>query len=423
MDQKFNKFKFYYFLYVTLIFIFAVFYLYQKHLVGNDSTISEWLINYQGGFTRRGLIGEICFQIADFFNLNLRFTIFIFQVIMYLVYSTLIYIFIKDLPKNLLSIIAIFSPIFLLYPINEIEVLARKEIFIFIGFIIFLILSNPKFSKNTPLIYIFFTFPILILIWEPVIFFYFFPAYIIVINNIEDSIKKVFLKIILTFSSSVLAFFLIIFNLLSPEEHLLMKEALMNNFAEHCSQSCGLLGTKSSIADQFNAVTAIFSFKILFRYLLIILIGFAPLIILFFRSKLKNDIRLLDSKNLLLTLIILLAPVLILFASATDWGRWVNISYTFSILLYFYLLKNDKIFIDQKIFYFDDFYKKRKKLFIVLFFIFSFGWNPKTSMKGDIASNSLYKLLYNTSKKIFKFDGIRLFQDSTIIKFHKKYFE
>ena len=77
-----------------------------------------------------------------------------------------------------------------------------------------------------------------------------------------------------------------------------MKEALMNNFAEHCSQSCGLLGTKSSIADQFNAVTAIFSFKILFRYLLIILIGFAPLIILFFRSKLKNDIRLLDSKNL-----------------------------------------------------------------------------------------------------------------------------
>jgi hypothetical protein len=23
-----------------------------------------------------------------------------------------------------------------------------------------------------------------------------------------------------------------------------------------------------------------------------------------------------------------------------DWGRWINITYTFSILLYFYLLKN-----------------------------------------------------------------------------------
>ena len=142
MNQKFNKFNIYYFLYISFIFLFAVFYLHQKHTVGNDSTISEWLINYQGGFTRRGLIGEICYQVADFFNLSLRFTIFIFQVIMYLVYSILIYIFIKDLPKNLLSIIAIFSPVFLLYPINEIEVLGRKEIFIFIGFIIFLILSN-----------------------------------------------------------------------------------------------------------------------------------------------------------------------------------------------------------------------------------------------------------------------------------------
>ena len=44
-------------------------------------------------------------------------------------------------------------------------------------------------------------------------------------------------------------------------------------------------------------------------------------------------------------------------------------------------------------------------------------------MKADIASNSLYKIIYNTSKKIFKYDGIRLFQNSNIIKFHQKYIE
>ena len=38
---------------------FSVFFLYRKHHVGNDSTIAEWLINYYGGFTKRGLIGEI----------------------------------------------------------------------------------------------------------------------------------------------------------------------------------------------------------------------------------------------------------------------------------------------------------------------------------------------------------------------------
>ncbi len=45
-------------LYLIIIAFFAVFYLYTKHNIGNDSSISEWLINYNGGFTRRGLGGE-----------------------------------------------------------------------------------------------------------------------------------------------------------------------------------------------------------------------------------------------------------------------------------------------------------------------------------------------------------------------------
>ena len=44
-------------------------------------------------------------------------------------------------------------------------------------------------------------------------------------------------------------------------------------------------------------------------------------------------------------------------------------------------------------------------------------------MKGDIGTNSLYKIIYNSSKIVFGFNTIRLFQDNPIIKFHKKYFE
>ena len=73
------KFDHLFFVFINLIFLLAVFYLYQKHLVGNDSTISEWMINYQGGFTRRGLIGEMCFQLAKILNLELRYIIFFFQ--------------------------------------------------------------------------------------------------------------------------------------------------------------------------------------------------------------------------------------------------------------------------------------------------------------------------------------------------------
>ena len=74
-----KKFNNYFFIYLSLLFLFGIFWLYIKHLVGNDSTISEWFINYQGGFTRRGFIGEICFQIATYFDVHIRFVIFLFQ--------------------------------------------------------------------------------------------------------------------------------------------------------------------------------------------------------------------------------------------------------------------------------------------------------------------------------------------------------
>ena len=60
--------------YLSILFIFSVFYLFEKHTVGNDSTISEWLINYEGGFTKRGLIGQLCIFFSDFLDLKLKKT-------------------------------------------------------------------------------------------------------------------------------------------------------------------------------------------------------------------------------------------------------------------------------------------------------------------------------------------------------------
>ena len=424
MSQRSNNFSIYFLIYLSFIFLYSVFYLYQKHLVGNDSTISEWMINYQGGFTRRGLIGEINFQIADYLNLSLRFVIFIFQSVIYFIYLILFYLYVKKLPKNILTIIAIFSPVFLLYPIAEIEVLARKEIFLYVGFIIFLNLSTNKFSKNTQLIYVFTIFPILCLIWEPFIFFYFFVVFIILVNNNNVSFKKISLKIFLSFSSSILTTLYIIMNLMSVEDHQLMKDALMNNFGEACYMSCALMSSKSSISEQFFAVSNLFSAKIFFRYSLIVIISFLPLFILLYNSKLKiKNIFFDKSKNLLIPFLILLSFTLILFASMTDWGRVVNMCYTFALLTYLYLLKNELIIVDKKVFFFDNCYLNKKKLSIFLFILFAFCWNQKTSMRADIASNSLYKIIYNSSKIIFNFDGIRLFQDSSFMKFHQKYVE
>ena len=67
------------FIYLVFLFFFSIFHLYIKSSVGNDSTISEWLINYTGGFTKRGIIGQICIFFSRLLSSDLREVIFYFQ--------------------------------------------------------------------------------------------------------------------------------------------------------------------------------------------------------------------------------------------------------------------------------------------------------------------------------------------------------
>ena len=167
MENRFNKyFKFY----LSSLFFFSYIYLSSKHDVGNDSTISEWLINYTGGFTKRGLIGQISIFVANYFESNLRDVVLIFQVSLVGIYFFLIYKLTLNLKTNKIIIFSLYTPIFLLYPIAEIEVLARKEVFIFCIFIFYMFLNTAIFQNFYKLFFL----PITVLIWEPVIFYFLF---------------------------------------------------------------------------------------------------------------------------------------------------------------------------------------------------------------------------------------------------------
>ena len=54
-----KNFKNIFLIYLLFLCFTAIYYLFLKHTGGSDSTISEWLVNYYGGFTRRGLSGYI----------------------------------------------------------------------------------------------------------------------------------------------------------------------------------------------------------------------------------------------------------------------------------------------------------------------------------------------------------------------------
>ena len=403
----------YFKLYILILFIFSVFYLYGKYNVGNDSTISEWLINYEGGFTKRGLIGQIAISISKLLNFSLRQSIFYFQIFSIGIYYLLLISFFKSVKFNKIILLSIFTPIFLLYPVAEIEVLGRKEIIIFSFYLIYLTLQNFK-QKNYFRIFLL---PLLMLIWEPVIFFFIFWLIVDYIEGVFEKDFKSIIKYLFTFVPAILIGFYIALNPISEADHKNMAIFLKENFNENCYMSCALLLSKSSIYDQFQANFDLLNFEIFFRYFLIILIGFGPLFIMVKFSQFRK----LNNKMLLFLIV---PPILILFMMMSDWGRIVNIFYTFSIISFLSLYKKKFVLINNEIL--RNFFVKvlnRKYIYTFFFIIFCFGWNPKTSLTGDVGTNPLWKIPYNASKRIIGFDSLRLFQESTIMKWHKKYVE
>ena len=172
-------------IYIIAIFFSSILILYHKFLYPTDWTTSEWLINYHGGFVRRGLIGELLLLINQFLNLNPRYLVYIFEVILLAFYYYLIIKFIKIKFTPILVLI-IFSPLSFIYPVAESETLARKETLLFCIYIIFLISlisHNLKLSFFVTIILL----PIMNLIWEGT--FFYIPFFILTFISQDKKIE------------------------------------------------------------------------------------------------------------------------------------------------------------------------------------------------------------------------------------------
>ena len=395
-------FKKHFLLFIIFLIFFAVFFLYVKHNVGNDSSISEWLINYNGGFTRRGLGGEIAIMIANLFELSLRQSIFFIQSLTHTSYLFLVFFYLKNLKANIIQVFAIYVPLFLLYPIAEIEALGRKEIVLFLSFLVALFLCDKKNSKKYINIYCFFILPIVILIYEEIVLFFPFFATVIIIQNNLNTFSKVFKNLLIIFFPSILVFIYILLNPLSMEGHKVMCSYLESQFGERCYMSAQLLVQNTIYFSTFDWVHNKAHMEHYIRYILIFLIGFFPLNLLVYKNRFlkKNDFIVNNFKPHIL-FFLLYSPSILLFMYGYDWGRWVNITYSFSILFYIYLFKKSIISNDFRIN--NNLWSrivKKKILISLIFFIFAFSWNPKTVITGDVGSFPIYRIPYKAFKII-----------------------
>ncbi len=354
------------------------------------NAMSEWVINYQGGFVRRGMLGEIVYQISLFFKLNLRFTFLILQSFLYAYYYYLIYDLFKNIKSNYLVLIAIFSPVFIFFPIAELEAIGRKEILIFI-LLIFSLNLYFKYQKNNLILFtISIVYPFLLLVFEASIFYSFFFISLILITS-----KKIdliyFIKLFFLSFPTIIAILAIIYNPHSPEETIEMCEAL-----KKIGESCGLATHFLSKNIYFHISEINWKFEYIIRYILIFIFGFGSLIILAFNSyyNVKKVNKIFLNIPFAYHLIILILPTLMMFFIAVDTGRWTHMSYSCAIIYYFGLIKNKIIFLNYDSTFFKFINSKINIFFKILFFlIICMSWNPKAVYHEDIGSIPIYRAI------------------------------
>ena len=127
-----------------LYFPLFKYYIYLNNNKGHTFLTSDWLINYNYGFVKRGLAGTIFFNLTSDPDLMLD----IISGVLITIYLFIFYFLnksFKSQKQNLISIILIFSPAAFLFPIYDSQGGFRKEI---IGILALFIIASQFRNKN-----------------------------------------------------------------------------------------------------------------------------------------------------------------------------------------------------------------------------------------------------------------------------------
>lgn len=345
--------------FLILLVFFSIFKLFDNAINRDAWQYGEWLINYQSGFVRRGLIGELIYLVSYIFNQNLQVSfIFVISFIV-ITYYFLNYQLIKRVEFNNLNILILFSPLFFIFFIIISKIGIKKEIILYIFYVIYLLIllsENYNYKKNW---YILLPLPIILLVHEGFVFF--LPYFLLPLLFVTDkkNSKILLLQLLYLFISSSMLTFVLYVNKGNSEFTTAICDSL-NNFApEKCTWWGPIAALKTDISltsagsyyqgiseNEFSKRSGnlFYLFNDLNTYsgfIFYIIYSFIPIII-FFTIK-----KFIKKKLLIILSIIVFLFSIPLFHVAQDWSRWFSIHFHLIAFLIFFLERNNLIYIKR----------------------------------------------------------------------------
>ena len=357
MLKKNNLLSFYFIYLIVGTYVYLIL---QINEFPQKYVFTEWLINYEGGYVRKGLLGQIVLYISNIFNIDLKFIILFLQITIYSIYFFLFYIALSKIRINFFWILIIFSPILFAYPLIELMALGRKDTFVISIFLIFSMINYK--NLNSLFFYFIIFFGISSLIHEITIFYIFHYLLIIYLYN-----KLIFHKKISSLHIISLLAFISFFLYLNLYLHnFVVIENIINSYGFEegiiTNESGAFSHLKPTIGPAFLIILGKIEFTNILKYIFVIFLNSIPFLY-FIKLKKLTNLKYFSTKNIFFIFFILSLPV---YGLVYDWGRVININYNFFIILLLFYFKLNLVeldFLDFKI-------KKLNLLIKIIFLIF-----------------------------------------------------
>tara|TARA_Y100000816_G_scaffold219954_1_gene165009 strand:- start:810 stop:2003 length:1194 start_codon:yes stop_codon:yes gene_type:complete len=330
---------------------------------------SDWLINYQGGFTRRGLFGEIIFQLHKISSIRLDFILFFFVLSMYFLFFLFLHKILINTNLNFLNTLILFSPLSFIYLASSKTLAGRKEILLFFLLSIFFynlkkikfenvkywIISILVFSSLTHLGFIFYM-PFLILF-----FFFLYPG-----KKIKELLHQV-VPIILT---GIVVVSLVINSTFITKPDFIKVCDSIKDFVNNCPNETYISFLENSFFQVRQVFLNFFNNNYLIKYPIYFFISFLPII--YALSNLKDNKNFKKKKLIIILLISFFSTIPVFFLGA-DYGRYLNWQYMFVLFIYFHIINFKILKIKEKNIFFN--LKSPKELMYFVIFIYGFVWS------------------------------------------------
>ena len=351
--------------FIILFFLFLilnyVFFNYRILFRENGYILGDWLINYNGGFVKRGLIGHLFFNLSNKLNIPIIHLIFIFSSSIYIISTILFYKIIKK--KLIINTVLIFIllPSTFLFNFFDPLTVGRKEILVILFFLIYYInLSNNSYLFKV----IIYSLSVFILLSHEILFFQipylFLLRYLHLKKDIKYSfnIKDYYLEILIFFTCLILIF--IIFYFTNSHNNNLLCNSLSEVGIN--TQICYGAINDLTVRSVFSTLWPYFLERnYFFNYSLYILLTLSPLIYVYMITD-NHSFKI----KLNFLLIFCFTFSLIFIPRVNDWGRYLNLSFLIQFLLFLKFIEINSNFKKYKIKL-----NKYLKLFLILILISS----------------------------------------------------